>query len=130
MNLALLIGRVLIAQLFLLSAHAALGDIAGTTAYFTGLGLPLPSVAAIGTGLFELAGGLLLVAGLFTRPTALALAAFSFTASLVGHLGQGEGSMAFWHMQMLMKDIAVAGGLLGFAVYGAGAISIDARRNP
>ena len=38
--------------------------------------------------------------------------------------------MAFWHMQMLMKDIAVAGGLLGFAVYGAGAISIDARRNP
>jgi len=58
---------------------------------------------------------------------AAALAAFSVVATCTGHFGAGEGAMAFWHTQMFLKDIAVAGGLIAFAAYGPGAWSLDAR---
>ncbi|HTV67732.1 MAG TPA: DoxX family protein [Rhizobiaceae bacterium] len=125
----LLIGRVLIALMFLASGYTALSDIDGTAAYFAGLGMPLPTLVTIGTGLFEIIAGLFLVAGFQTRLAAAALAAFSVAATFLGHYGQGEGAMAFMHTQMLLKDIAVAGGLLAFAVYGAGTLSMDARRS-
>lgn len=124
----LLIARLLVASLFLQSGFAALSDIQGAAAYFASLGFPMPTATAWGVGLFELAAGLLLAIGLLTRPVALALAAFSLVASFTGHYGQGEGAMSFWHMQMFMKDFAVAGGLVAFGVFGAGKWSVDARR--
>jgi putative oxidoreductase len=124
----LLAGRLLIALMFFYSGWTALGDIAGTSAYFAGLGFPFPTLVTIGTGVFEIVAPLLLVAGFQTRSAAAALAAFSLAATFAGHYGQGEGAMAFWHTQMFLKDIAVAGGLIAFAVHGAGAWSVDARR--
>lgn len=129
MAVILLIGRVLLALMFLMSGYTALSDIEGTAAYFAGLGMPAPTLVTIATGLFEVAAAALLIAGLQTRIVAAALAAFSIVATFLGHYGQGEGAIAFMHSQMLIKDIAVAGGLLAFAVHGAGALSIDARRH-
>ncbi len=126
---SLLIARLLMAWMFLASGHAALSDVPGTAGYLGALGLPLPTAAAWGTGLFEVVAGLMLVAGYGFRLAAPALAAFSVAASFLGHYGQGEGAMAFWHMQMFMKDIAVAGGLLGLAVAGPGRFSVDNWRN-
>jgi putative oxidoreductase len=128
MPLLLLVGRCLIALMFLWSGWTALSDISGSAAYFESLGFPLPTLVTVGTGVFEIAAPLMLVVGWQTRLAAAALAAFAVIASLAGHYGQGEGAMAFWHTQMLLKDIAVAGGLLAFAVYGAGSLSLDARR--
>jgi putative oxidoreductase len=128
MAVLLLLGRVLLALMFLASGYTALSDIEGAAAYFAGLGMPMPTLVTIGAGLFEIIAGLLLVAGFQTRLVAAALAVFSVAATFLGHYGQGEGAMAFMHMQMLLKDIAVAGGLLAFAVHGAGALSLDARR--
>lgn len=127
-SIALIMARLLLAWIFLASGYAALTDIAGTASYFEGLGLPLPTLAAWGTGVFEIAGGLALVAGFKLRLVAPALAAFSIAASLMGHYGQGEGAMAFWHWQMFMKDVAVAGGLIALAVAGAGRLSVDGWR--
>ena len=127
-SIALIVARILMAWMFLASGWAALADIAGTAGYCAGLGLPLPTLAAWGTGIFELAAGLLLVAGYRLRTVALALAAFSIVASFTGHYGQGEGAMAFWHWQMFMKDVAVAGGLVGLAVAGPGRLSLDGWR--
>ena len=124
----LLLARLLVAWMFLASGHAALTDIAGTAGYFVGLGLPMPALAAWGTGIFEVAAGLLLVAGYRLRLVAPALAGFCLAASFLGHYGEGEGVMAFWHTQMFMKDIAVAGGLVALAVAGPGRLSIDERR--
>ncbi|MBX3576434.1 MAG: DoxX family protein [Rhizobiaceae bacterium] len=121
----LFLGRLLVALMFFWSGWAALSDIQGTAAYFAGLGLPFPTLATIGTGIFEIAAAALLAAGYQTRLAAAALAAFSIVASFLGHFGQGEGAMAFWHTQMLLKDIAVAGGLVAFAVFGAGRWSVD-----
>lgn len=128
-NILLLFSRILIAVLFLPSALMTLGDIAGSASYFTGLGVPVPTVAAWGVGLIELAGGLLVLLGLFARPAALLLALFCLAAGFIGHYGQGAGdpTLTFLHQQMLLKDIAIAGGLLALAAAGAGAWSLDRR---
>ncbi|MBZ9674994.1 DoxX family protein [Mesorhizobium sp. ES1-1] len=128
-NLVLLLSRLLFAALFVPSGFNAISGISGTTSYFAGLGLPLPTLAAWGTGLFELIAGLLILAGFQTRIVALAVAVFCIVAGFIGHYGQGgdDPTLAFLHTQMLMKDIAIAGGFLALAIAGAGAWSIDAR---
>ncbi|MDF3153029.1 DoxX family protein [Mesorhizobium sp. XAP10] len=128
-NALLLLSRLLLAALFVPSGFHALSDIAGTTGYFAGLGLPLPTLAAWGTGLFELIAGLLILVGFQTRIIALLLAAFCIVAGFIGHYGQGGGDamLAFLHQQMLMKDIAISGGFVALAMDGAGAWSIDGR---
>ncbi|RUV37134.1 DoxX family protein [Mesorhizobium sp. M7A.F.Ca.MR.148.00.0.0] len=128
-NALLLLSRLLLAALFVPSGIHALSDIAGTTGYFASLGLPLPTLAAWGTGLFELIAGLLILVGFQTRVTALLLAAFCIAAGFIGHYGQGGGDamLAFLHQQMLMKDIAISGGFVALAMAGAGAWSVDRR---
>ena len=127
---ALLGARLLLSFLFLASGLSALGDIAGTTAYFSSLGFPAPTLIAWLTCLFELAAGVLVVIGLGTRAAALLLAAFSIAAGFIGHYGQGDGdaTLVLMHSQALMKDIAISGGFLALAVAGAGAWSVDAWR--
>ncbi len=125
----LLLARVMLAVLFLDSGYAALTNIAGTAGYFAGLGLPFPTLQAWGVGLFEVAGGIALMVGLFTRPAAALLAAFALVAGFLGHYGQGDNAtLAFLHRQMLLKDIAIAGGLIVLAIQGAGRFSLDGRR--
>jgi putative oxidoreductase len=125
----LLVARLLLSAMFLWSGVSALSNIEGTAGYFTGLGLPLPLLLAWGVGLFETAAGALVVFGFLTRPTAALLAPFSLAATYLGHYGQGGDPMlAFLHSQALLKDIAVAGGLIVLAIHGPGRISVDARR--
>ncbi|RUV77621.1 DoxX family protein [Mesorhizobium sp.] len=128
-NALLLVSRLLLAALFVPSGFHALADIAGTSGYFAGLGLPLPTLAAWATGLFELIAGLLILVGLQTPIVALLLAAFCIAAGFIGHYGQGghDPTLAFMHQQMLMKDIALSGGFLALAMAGAGAWSVDGR---
>ncbi|MGX9120749.1 DoxX family protein [Mesorhizobium sp. BHbsci] len=128
-NALLLVSRLLFAALFVPSGFHALADIAGTSGYFAGLGLPLPTLAAWATGLFELIAGLLILVGLQTPIVALLLAAFCIAAGFIGHYGQGgdDPTLTFMHSQMLMKDIALSGGFLALAMAGAGAYSLDGR---
>lgn len=127
-GLPLLVGRILIALMFFTSGYGALTNLPGAAGYFASLGMPFPQLVAVGTGIFEVAASVLLVAGYQTRLVALALAAFSIAASTVGHLGQGEdAAQQFLHWQSFLKDIAVAGGLIAYAVFGAGPLSVDAR---
>lgn len=129
-NAALLAARLLLAFLFLASGFSALGDMAGTASYFSSLGFPAPLLVAWAAGLLEIAAGVLVVIGLQTRAAALLLAAFCIAAAFIGHLGQGgeDPALAFMHTQALIKDLAIAGGLLALAIAGAGAWSVDARR--
>ncbi|MFE0015609.1 DoxX family protein [Mesorhizobium sp. NPDC059054] len=125
-NLLLLLSRLLLAALFVPAGIQTLGDIGGATGYFAGLGLPSPQLAAWGVGLFELIAGFAVLIGFQMRIAAGLLAAFCLIAGYIGHYGQGEDpTLAFLHTQMLMKDIAIAGGFLALAVAGAGAYSID-----
>jgi putative oxidoreductase len=126
-GIPLLAARILLAVMFLASGYAVLADPAGAAAYFEGLGLPSPRLAGWAVMVLELGGGAMLVAGLLARPVALLLSLFSIAASILGHYGQGGGdaALAFLHTQALLKDIAVAGGLIALAVAGAGPLSLD-----
>lgn len=126
-DLFLLLARVLLAQMFLSSGYSALSNIGGTAGYFAGLGLPGPLFLALAVGIFETVAGLLIVIGLQTPFTAAVLTLFSIAASFLGHYGQDgeDAALAFLHRQALIKDIAVAGGLIVLALHGAGRWSLD-----
>ncbi len=128
---AALIARFMLAAVFLPNGIMKLGNIVGTAGYFRGLGLPAPFALAWGTGLFEVAAGLCLVAGFRMRFAALLLIPFCLAAGIVGHGGQGgdDPALAFLHMQALLKDIGLAGGFLALALAGPGRFSIDAARS-
>jgi putative oxidoreductase len=123
-SLTILLGRILLAVIFLLSGFGKLTAIAGTAGYFGSLGLPLPTVTAIVVGLIELLGGLAILVGFQTRIAAWVLAIFTVATGLVAHTGWAD------QMQMIsfMKNLAIAGGFLVLASSGAGALSVDAKR--
>jgi putative oxidoreductase len=122
-DIALLIGRILIAALFLLAAYAKFKGLSGTTGYFTKLGVPAPSVAAPLVATAELAMGALMLAGFKTRFVALAIALFCVVAALIAHTNFGDANQ----LNHFLKNFAIAGGALAFFVTGAGAYSVDAR---
>ncbi|SER13684.1 putative oxidoreductase [Solimonas aquatica] len=115
-----LVGRILLAAIFVGAGASKIGAYAGTQAYMASAGVPgalLPLVIAL-----ELGGGLAIVLGLAARPIAVLLAGFSVTASLLFHGGADQMQQI-----MLMKNFAIAGGLLLLAAYGPGKLSLDAR---
>lgn len=128
-NLLALAGRMLLAYLFIPAGLSKLAGFSGSVGYAASVGMPMPEVGvAIGL-LIELVGGIMLLVGFMTRPAALFLALFTLVAGLLFH--------AYWSvpadqamMQQLLfnKNIAIVGGLLGFAAFGAGAWGLDARR--
>lgn len=123
-SVAILIGRILLAAMFVLAGFGKLTDIGGTAGWFGSIGLPAPTILAVLVGLLELVAGLAIVVGFQTRIAALALALFTIGATLIAHTNFAD-MMQFLIFQ---KNFAVVGGLLVLAFAGAGALSVDARR--
>lgn len=123
------LGRLLMCGLFLWSGTGTLTDPAGTAGYIASLGLPLPGVVAWVTVVVELGGGLALLLGWKARWAAILLAAWCLATAVVVHLAAGLGSadagVAFDNMIHFYKNLAMAGGLLYVAAFGAGRLSID-----
>jgi putative oxidoreductase len=118
------LGRLLIAALFLLSGVGKIAAPAATQGYIASAGLPFPHVAYLIAIVVEVGGGLLLIAGFHTRVVALALAAFTFATAITFHTAFGDQNQ----MIHFMKNVAIVGGLLQVAAFGAGSLSLDARR--
>ncbi|MEO5771221.1 MAG: DoxX family protein [Burkholderiaceae bacterium] len=128
-GLSALIGRVLLALMFLMAGFSKLGGLEGTAGYIASKGLPMPQLLAIGAAVLELVGAVLLIVGWQARWAALALAAFTLLATVLFH--------NFWAMPaeqqmmqqlMFLKNLAAIGGLLVVFAFGAGPLSLDARR--
>ena len=123
-----LIGRLLLALLFLPAGINKITGFAGTVGYIASVGLPLPTLGAIIALVVEIAGGLALIAGFGTRFAALVLAFFTLVASFFFHAYWAVPAAQQFVTQLLfMKNMAVVGGLLTLAAWGAGAWSLDAR---
>jgi putative oxidoreductase len=124
-----LIARLLMAALFLPAGIAKLTGFEGTVGYITSVGLPAPTLAALAALVLEIVGGAALIVGLGTRFAALALALFTLVASFIFHAYWSVPADQVFVTQLLFfKNIAVAGGLMALAAFGAGAWSFDARR--
>lgn len=124
-----LIGRILLALMFVLAGISKIGGFNGTVGYIASGGLPAPTVLAVLTIILEVGGGLAIVFGLYARWAALALAGFTLLAALIFHAFWSAPAAQQMVQQLLfMKNISVAGGLLVLAAFGAGALSLDAKR--
>lgn len=115
----IIVARVLMAWIFIGAGLSKLGaGYAGTQGYMASVGLPgelLPLVI-----LLEIGGGIALVLGFQARLAALALAIFSIVSAFMFH-----GAADQMQQIMFMKNLAMAGGLLAFTVFGAGRLSLD-----
>ena len=112
------IGRVLLALLFIISGFGILTGISGTAGYYASIGIPLASLAAILVLVVKIGGGLMVALGAHAREGAWALIIFTGIATLIAHTGEGQ-------MVAALKNLAIMGGLLMVAVYGPGPLSVQ-----
>jgi len=122
-----LIGRVLLALLFIPAGFSKLTGFAGTVGYIASKGVPMPELAAaVGV---ELGLGLLLLVGFQTRWAALGMALFTVVISCIFHNFWGvPAEQVMAQSQQFFKNMAIVGGLLTVAAWGAGAWSVDGAR--
>lgn len=124
-----LAGRLLFAAMFLPAGIGKLTGFAGAVGYITSAGLPAPQLAAAFALSLEIIGSLALVFGAGTRVAALALALFTVVASFFFHnYWAVPEAQQLVQQLMFFKNVAIAGGLLTVAAWGAGDWSIDALR--
>ncbi|MGH7005379.1 MAG: DoxX family protein [Alphaproteobacteria bacterium] len=123
--LVTLLSRILLSILFIPAGFGKLTAIGATGGYFASKGLPLPEVTAVLVGLIELFGGIAVLVGFQTRLAAILLGVFTIGAALVGHLVPWDQM----NQTNFFKNLAIAGGFFVLAQHGAGALSIDAKRN-
>jgi putative oxidoreductase len=121
------LGRILLSLIFVLAGYRKLTTVAATVVQMAHQGIPYSNVLVWGAIAIELGGGLMLIAGLFTRWVAFALALYTFVLALLFH--------AYWtvpaaearnQFNAFFEHLAMIGGMLYVVVFGPGAYSIDA----
>jgi len=118
------LGRFLIGAIFAVSGLSKLAAYGPTTAEIASAHLPFPPLAFAVAVIIELGFGLLLVIGIRTRLVALVLAIWCVVTAVFFHTNFAD------QMQMInfLKNLMIAGGLLQIVHFGAGAVSVDARK--
>ena len=123
-NGSALVGRLLLALLFVLSGFQKITGYSGAAGYMASAGLPMIGLLLPLTILIELGGGLLLVIGWQTRWVALIVFLFLIPVTATFHNAAVDPTQ----MVMLLKNAAIMGGMLQLFAFGAGAWSVDGRR--
>jgi len=128
-NPVALVARILLALMFVLAGFSKIGGFAGTAGYIASKGIPMAQLIAVVTIAVEIGGGLAVIAGLYTRWAALALALFTLAASALFHNWWAfPADQQMVQNLMFMKNVGVAGGMLALVAFGAGGWSLDAKR--
>jgi len=124
-----LVGRLLLALIFVMAGWGKITGFAGTTAYMASKGMPMVELLAVGAILVELGGGILLIIGWQARWAALALFLFVIPTTLIFHnFWAVSGPQQQVEMIQFMKNLCIMGGMLYVAAWGAGPLSLDNRR--
>jgi len=123
-----LIGRVMLASVFVTSGIDKISGFQGVVGAITSKGLPMADALAVATIIIEVGVALLLVAGWKARWAAFVLAVFTVIVTVFFH--------PFWAVpeaQKMMQQInffknaAIVGGLLFVMAFGPGRLSVDKR---
>jgi putative oxidoreductase len=127
-NLLALIGRILVALIFVISGFGKIGGFEGVTGYIASKGLPMPAVLAALTIALELGGGLLLVIGYKVRIVAVLFFLWLIPTTLIFHKFWGiDAAQAQNQMNNFMKNVSIMGAMLLITAFGPGAYSVDKR---
>ncbi|WP_036310345.1 DoxX family protein [Methylosinus sp. LW3] len=118
------VGRLLIAALFILGGLGKLAAPEATQGYIASVGLPAPLLGLGVAVIVEAGGGLLLLVGYRARLVSLVLAAFTLILAVLFHRNFADQNQ----MIHFLKNVAIVGGLLQIAAFGAGSFSLDGRR--
>lgn len=123
-NILTLVARILLAAIFIIFGLFKFSNIGGLAGYIGSVGLPVPTVIAWLTAIFEVVAGLCVLIGFQTKLASWALAAFCIASAVIFHNNLGDQTQ----MALFMKNFAMAGGFILLAVNGPGTISLDAKR--
>lgn len=116
------VARVFLGHIFVLAGLSKIGAYEATAGWMSAMGVPgelLPLVIA-----FEVVAGLAIIVGYQTKWAAIALAGFSIVSAAIFHNNFADQIQ----MILFMKNFAMAGGFILLAIHGAGAYSLDNRR--
>jgi putative oxidoreductase len=135
-DVAALVGRILLALIFVLSGLNKVMNMSATAGYMTHAGIS-PSLVHLGLYLsiaVELGCGLLVMVGLQARLAALIIFLWLIPVTLLFHVAgyyqaiqQHQAMAALTQQIMYLKNISMMGGLLLLAGWGPGRLSIDGR---
>lgn len=120
-----LIGRIVIAQIFLLSGLSKIGNFSGTAGYMASKGMPMVEVLLVLTIIIEVGGALMILLGWKARIGAIVLFLWMIPVTLIFH--------NFWAVPvdqkmvqqiMFQKNLAMIGAMLYIFAFGSGAYSL------
>ena len=121
-----LLGRVLIAPLFLVAGIRKAMAVAGTAGYLAKLGVPAADMVVYAVIAAEILGGLLLLIGWRTRLVAWILIVFVAVATGLAHrFWEFDAAQQANQQTQFLKNLAIIGGLLFLAAFGPGRASVD-----
>jgi putative oxidoreductase len=127
-NAAALVGRILIALIFVISGFNKITGFSGVAGYIGSKGLPMPEVLAALTIALELGGGILLVIGWKTRWVALLFFLWLIPTTLVFHKFWGiDAAQVQNQFTNFMKNVSIMGAMAMLMAFGPGPYSVDKR---
>lgn len=128
-DIAALVGRILLALLFLKSGWGKIPGFEGTAGYMASKGLPMPQVLLVITIVVELAAGVMLVVGYKARLAALALFLWLIPVTFVFHQFWGIPAEQVQNQtNHFFKNVSIMGGMLMVYALGPGGFSLDHKR--
>ena len=122
------IGRVLFAAIFVIAGFGHFSS--RSIAYAASHGVPLASVAVPLSGVMAVVGGVSVALGYRAKLGAWLIVLFLVPVTLMMHRfwAIGDPMMAQLQQVMFLKNLSMLGAALVFAYFGAGPVSLDARR--
>lgn len=123
-----LVGRIFYSALFVMTAFGHFS--AKTIGYAASQGVPMAGFLVPLSGIMATAGGLSILLGYHARIGAWLVVLFLVPVTIAMHAfwSVPDPQMAMMHQAMFMKNVALLGSALLIAYFGAGPISLDARR--
>ena len=127
-NLVALVGRILVAAIFLIAGFNKISGFDGIAGYIGSKGLPMPQVLAALTILLELGGGILLIVGYKVRWVALLFFLWLIPTTFIFHKFWGiDAAQVQNQMNHFLKNVSIMGAMLLLCAFGPGAYSVDKR---
>ena len=126
-DVLILIGRILLAWLFVGVAYGTIINFAGSQSYFTSLKLPAPALFTWVALVVELLISAGLILGIGTRYCAVLAFAFLVVATALAHRywEYPAGAQQIGQYNNFLKNISIMGGALAIFVTGGGRFSLD-----
>jgi putative oxidoreductase len=125
-----LLGRVMIATIFLMSAVGnKIPNFNDVAKYMASEGVPSPQIMLAGAILFLIAGSTSIIVGFKARRGAGLLLVFLILATYFFHdFWNFEGQEKQMQMIQFMKNLSLMGTMIFFIANGSGAMSLDNRK--